>query len=72
MSDLYCTTPKNCMALAYYRECGEEMDKAGLDAAYAELIDSVHHELGEFVRKYAPKRLNEFDDLMEQCFWQYH
>jgi hypothetical protein len=60
------------MAVAYERETGGQMEDAGLNAAYAEIIDSVHHELSEFVRKYAPKRLNEFDDLMEQCFWRYH
>jgi len=26
----------------------------------------------EFIRKYCPKRLNDFDDLLEKAFWQYH
>lgn len=68
----YCDSPKSCMAVAYERECNEQMHEDGLNAAYAELLDSVHHELSEFVRKYCPKRLNDFDDLMEQCFWRYH
>jgi hypothetical protein len=68
----YCTTPKDCMALAYERACEEEMDDVGLNAAYAEILGSVHKEMEEFVRKYCPKRLNDLDDLMEQAFWQYH
>ena len=68
----FCTTPKNCMAVAYERETGQEPDPAGIDAAYAEIMNSVHKELEAFVTKYCPKKLNEFDDLMEQAFWQYH
>ena len=72
MSNDYCTTPKDCMGVAYTRECGEEMHPDGLNAAYAEILDSVHKELETFVTKYCPKRLNDFDDLMEHRFWQYH
>jgi len=72
MSNEFCTSPKSCMAVAYQRETGEEMLDDGLNAAYAELLDSVHHELGEFVRKYCPRKLNDFDELMEERFWQYH
>lgn len=68
----YCDSPKSCMALAYERETNEEMHPDGLNAAYAEIMDSVHKELETFVTKYCPKRLNEFDDLMERVFWQYH
>jgi hypothetical protein len=60
------------MAVAYERETGESLDEAGLNAAYAEIMNSVHKELEAFVTKYCPKKLNEFDDLMEQAFWQYH
>ena len=68
----FCESPKSCMAVAYRRETGEELISAGLDAAYAEIIDSVHGEMEEFVRKYCPKRLVELDAMMEQAFWQYH
>ncbi|MGA1306130.1 MAG: hypothetical protein ACO3ZB_06265 [Candidatus Nanopelagicaceae bacterium] len=60
------------MAVAYRRETGEELLSAGLDAAYAELVDSFQHEMEDFVRKHCPKRLTDFDQLMEQAFWQYH
>lgn len=60
------------MAVAYERESGEKPNDAGIDAAYTEIINSVHKELEAFVTKYCPKKLNEFDDLMEQAFWQYH
>lgn len=60
------------MAVAYERETGESLDETGLNAAYAEIMNSVHKELEAFVMKYCPKKLNEFDDLMEQAFWQYH
>lgn len=60
------------MAMAYERETDQEMDSRGLDAAYAEIMNSVHKELETFVTKYCPKKLSEFDDLMEQAFWQYH
>jgi len=65
-------SPKSCMADAYHRETGSSLEPAGLDAAYAELVDSFHHEMEDFVRKYCPKRLVELDDLMEHAFWQYH
>lgn len=68
----YCESPKSCMAVAYRRETGEELEHAGLDAAYAEIVDSFQHEMEDFVRKYCPKRLVDFDQLMEQAFWQYH
>ena len=68
----FCTTPKDCMAMAYERETGEDIDEAGLNAAYAEIMNSVHKELEAFVTKYCPKKLAEFDDLMEKAFWQYH
>ncbi len=60
------------MALAYEREAEQEMDARGLDAAYAEIVDSLHKEMEEFVRKYCPKKLNELDDLLEKAFWQCH
>lgn len=68
----FCTNPKDCMALAYERETEQELDQRGLDAAYAEIVDSFHKEMEEFIRKYCPKKLNEFDDLLEKAFWQYH
>ena len=68
----YCDSPKSCMAVAYRRETGEELEQAGLDAAYAEIISSFHGEMEEFVRKYCPKRLVELDAMMDQAFWQYH
>ena len=67
----FCTNPKDCMALAYEREAEHEMDARGLDAAYAEIVDSFHKEMEEFITKYCPKKLNEFDDLLEKAFWQY-
>lgn len=72
MKNEFCESPKSCMAVAYRRETNQELELAGLDAAYAEIVDSFHHEMGEFVRKYCPKRLNDFDELMEKAFWQYH
>jgi len=72
MADHFWESPKHGMAAAYTKETGEELVPAGLDAAYADLVNSFHGEMEEFVRKYCPKRLTEFDDLMEQAFWQYH
>lgn len=60
------------MAMAYERETEQAMDNAGLDAAYAEIVNSFHKEMEAFITKYCPKKLGEFDDLMEQAFWQYH
>jgi hypothetical protein len=60
------------MALAYERAVDHQMDPVGLDAAYAEIVDGFHKEMEEFIRKYCPKRLNDFDDLLEKAFWQYH
>lgn len=68
----YCTNPKTCMAMAYEREAGHDLDGAGLDAAYAEIVSSFHKEMEEFVRKYCPKKLNDLDSLMESVFWQHH
>ena len=65
-------SPKAAMASAYEKETGMQLDKAGLNAAYASIVDSFHGEIEEFVRKYCPKRLVELDALMDQVFWQYH
>ena len=45
-----CTNPKDCMALAYERAVDHQMDPVGLDAAYAEIVDSFHKEMEEFIR----------------------
>lgn len=65
-------SPKAAMASAYAKETGQDLDEAGLNAAYACIVDSFHGEMEEFVRKYCPKRLVELDALMDQTFWQYH
>ena len=65
-------SPKFAMASAYAKETGQELDEAGLNAAYASIVDSFHGEMEEFVTKYCPKRLVELDALMDQTFWHYH
>jgi len=72
MADHFWESPKHGMAAAYAKETGEELIPAGIDAAYADIVNSFHKEMEEFARKYCPKRLTEFDDLMEQAFWRYH
>lgn len=72
MADHFIDSPKHSMAAAYAKETGEELNAAGLDAAYADILNEVHVEMERFVMKHCPKRLVELDAMMEQAFWQYH
>lgn len=72
MTDHLWDSPKHAMASAYVKETGEELIPAGLDAAYADIVNAFHGEMENFVRKHCPKRLVELDAMMDQAFWQYH